>query len=89
MSRPRFLADHDLNEHIVSGVLRHEPLIGFLRVRDVGMASEPDAAILEFAHEQRLLIVSHDVTPCPRRLSSESIWASHFPVSLWCNRAYR
>ena len=29
MSRPRFLADHDLNEHIVSGVLRQEPLIDF------------------------------------------------------------
>jgi hypothetical protein len=24
MSRPRFLADHDLNEHIVYGVLRRE-----------------------------------------------------------------
>ena len=42
MSRPRFLADHDLNEHIVSGVLRQEPLIDFLRVRDLGMTMLPD-----------------------------------------------
>ena len=29
MSRPRFLADHDFNEHIVSGVLRLDPLVDF------------------------------------------------------------
>jgi hypothetical protein len=27
MSRPRFLADNDLNEHIVDGVLRREPTL--------------------------------------------------------------
>lgn len=27
MSRPRFLADHDLNEHIIDGVLRREPAL--------------------------------------------------------------
>jgi hypothetical protein len=31
MSRPRFLADHDLNEHIVDGTLRREPGVEFLR----------------------------------------------------------
>ncbi len=34
MSRPLFLADHDLYEHIVVGVLRREPAIEFLRVRE-------------------------------------------------------
>jgi hypothetical protein len=38
MSRPRFLADHDLNEHLVTGVLRREPTIEFLRVREVGLS---------------------------------------------------
>jgi len=57
MSRPAYLADHDLNEHIVSGVRRREPLIGFLRVRDVGMSRQPDEAILEFANEHRLVVV--------------------------------
>jgi hypothetical protein len=45
MSRPRFLADHDFNEHIVSGVLRLEPLVDFLRVRDIGMSTLPDTEI--------------------------------------------
>lgn len=35
MSRSQFLADHDLNEHIVTGALRQEPAMKFLRVRDL------------------------------------------------------
>jgi hypothetical protein len=65
MSRPRFLADHDLNEHIVTGVLRREPLIEFLRVRDVGMDTRSDAEILEYAERERWLVVSHDVNTMP------------------------
>ena len=47
MSRPRFLADHDLNEHIVQGVLRQEPSLEFVRVRNVGMSERSDEEILE------------------------------------------
>jgi hypothetical protein len=61
MSRPRFLADHDLNEHIVTGVLRREPAIEFSRVREFGLSGASDSAILEFAQRQGLLVVSHDV----------------------------
>jgi len=65
MSRPRFLADHDLNEHIIVGVLRREPAIEFLRVRDLGMSQASDEAVLEFAQRQGLLVVSHDVNTMP------------------------
>jgi hypothetical protein len=37
MSRPRFLADNDLNDAIVLGVLRREPAIEFKRPRDLGL----------------------------------------------------
>lgn len=37
----RGLADHDLNEHIIIGVLRREPVIGFIRSREVGLADRP------------------------------------------------
>ena len=40
MSRPRFLADNDLNEHIVDGVHRREPAIELMRARDVGMGNQ-------------------------------------------------
>jgi hypothetical protein len=53
MSRPRFLADHDFNEHIVSGVLRLEPLVDFLRVRDIGMSTLPDTEMDEIGRFHR------------------------------------
>jgi hypothetical protein len=65
MSRPRFLADHDLNEHIVAGVLRREPTTIFIRARDVGLAASPDAELLEYAAHQGVLVVSHDVNTMP------------------------
>lgn len=65
MSRPRFLADHDINEHIVLGVLRREPGIDFSRVRDVGMDTRSDAEVLEYAAHEGWLVVSHDVNTMP------------------------
>ena len=61
MSTIRFLADHDLNEHIVAGIHRREPAIEFLRVRDFGLQTRPDTEILDHAHREQLLVVSHDV----------------------------
>ena len=65
MSRPRFLADHDLNEHIVAGVLRREPVIEFVRIRELGMAEDADETILEYADREGFLVVSHDVNTMP------------------------
>jgi Domain of unknown function (DUF5615) len=65
MSRPRFLADHDLNEQIIDGVLRREPSIEFIRTRDVGLSDRPDPEILEYAATQDLIVVSHDVNTMP------------------------
>ncbi len=61
MSRPRFLANHDLTEAIVLGVSRREPAIEFQRLREVGMADRPDAEVLEYAAINGFLLVSHDV----------------------------
>ena len=46
MSRPRFLADHDLNEHIIDGVARREPGLECVRVRDLSLDSAPDGQVL-------------------------------------------
>ncbi|HKI18659.1 MAG TPA: hypothetical protein VKA15_12305 [Isosphaeraceae bacterium] len=56
MSRPQFLADHDLNEHIVTGVLRQEPALKFLRVRDLGMSKSTDEEVLEHADREGPLV---------------------------------
>ncbi len=65
MSRPRFLADHDLNEHIVTGVIRREPAVEFLRAREVGVASLTDREVIDYAVREGLVIVSHDVNTMP------------------------
>jgi hypothetical protein len=65
MSRPRFLADHDLNEHIVTGVLRREPVLACLRVRDLGLSEQSAAEVSAYAAGHRLLVVSHAVNTMP------------------------
>jgi len=65
MSRPRFLADHDLNEHIVTGVLRREPALEWVRVRAVGMNERADAEVLAYAADQGFLVVSHAINTMP------------------------
>ncbi|PYI84477.1 MAG: hypothetical protein DME26_13280 [Verrucomicrobia bacterium] len=65
MSRVRFLADHDLNEQIVTGVTRREPLIEFQRVREIRLSTAKDHEILEYASRQGFVVVSHDVNTMP------------------------
>jgi predicted nuclease of predicted toxin-antitoxin system len=61
MSRPRFLADNDLNDAIVRGTLRREPSIEFVRLRELGLEQHADRAVLEFASREHWIVVSHDV----------------------------
>ena len=79
MNRPRFLADHDLNEQIVVGVLRQEPLIEFFRLRSVGMNEWPDAKVLAFAASNSLLVVSHDVNTMPAAAYDRLTTGQTFP----------
>jgi hypothetical protein len=79
MSRPQFLADHDLNDHIVVGVLRQEPTIEFPRVRDLGLSKWADEEILGYAERERLLVVSHDVNTMPAAAFSRLAVGRSFP----------
>ncbi len=65
MSRPRFLADHDLNQRIIDGTLRREPTIEFIRARDVMLHDRSDPEVLEYAALHGFLVVSHDVNTMP------------------------
>jgi len=49
----------------VAGVLRREPAVEFLRVRELGMSRHAGEAILDFADREKLLVVSHDVNTMP------------------------
>jgi hypothetical protein len=61
MRHPRFLADQDLNDRIVDGVIRREPAAEILRLRDLGDRKWSDPEILEFAASNGFIVVSHDV----------------------------
>lgn len=65
MSRPGFLADHDLNEHMVFGVQRREPAAVFLRARDIGLQDAGDDEVLDYAAREGFIVVSHDVNTMP------------------------
>jgi hypothetical protein len=73
------LADHDLNEHIVAGVLRREPAVDFVRVREVGLSQQADEAVLEYAEQEKLVVVSHDVNTMPAAAYARVLAGNSFP----------
>jgi len=46
--RPRFQADADLNQKIVFGLRRREPLVDFLDARQGGLIGLPDHEVLSW-----------------------------------------
>lgn len=57
----RFLADENFNNQIIRGVLRRVPSVKFIRVQDTDLMGQPDPEVLEYALEQDLVLISHDV----------------------------
>jgi hypothetical protein len=66
----RFLADADLNEAIVSGVLRREPSLDFVTSHTSGLRRMSDPEVLALAAEQQRILVSHDVGTMPAHFST-------------------
>ncbi|MEM7807588.1 MAG: DUF5615 family PIN-like protein [Planctomycetota bacterium] len=66
MSRPRFLADHNLNDAIVSGLQERVPLADIERCRDLGLERVSDPDLLAWAAETGRIVVSHDVNTLAR-----------------------
>ncbi|MCX6359451.1 MAG: DUF5615 family PIN-like protein [Armatimonadetes bacterium] len=56
----RLLADEDLDNHLVRGVLRHTPGADIVRVQDVGLSGASDAEVLAWSAEQQRAVVTHD-----------------------------
>src|SRR4051812_43159838 len=61
MTRPRFLADHDLKHGILEGTFRRQPDLDFTRVSDFGLETHSDREVLSFAAREGRIVVSHDV----------------------------
>jgi hypothetical protein len=62
----RFQADADLNEDIVTGILRREPRVDFQTVTTAGLRSLSDSDVLILAAREGRVLVSHDRRTMPQ-----------------------
>jgi hypothetical protein len=61
----RYQADADLNQAIVTGVLRREPTIDFQTAFSAGLEGVKDPEVLAIAAQQERILVSHDRKTMP------------------------
>lgn len=62
----RLLADENLNNDIVRGLLRRKPDLDLVRVQDVGLSGADDPAVLDWAAQHGRVLITHDVTTITR-----------------------
>jgi len=58
--RIKFLADADLNQDVVKGVLRREPTVDFRTAASAGLRGLSDLEVLAFAASEGRVLVSHE-----------------------------
>ena len=61
MATPRFLADENIETATVRATHRLEPAVEFIALREAGLLEASDPEVLEYAYNQTLIVVSHDV----------------------------
>jgi Domain of unknown function (DUF5615) len=76
--RVRFLADANLNQHIVSAILRRAPEIDFKTAGAAALAGLDDVAVLSRAALEGRVLVSHDRSTMPAHFS-EFLKQGHSP----------
>lgn len=65
----RLLADADLNQAIVIGVLGREAALDFLTATQADLEGRSDPEVLEFAASHGRILVSHDTSTMPVHFS--------------------
>jgi predicted nuclease of predicted toxin-antitoxin system len=61
----RLLVDQNFNGHIVDGLMRRDPDLDLVHVRDVDLAAAPDPTILEWAAMQDRVLLTFDRRTIP------------------------
>ena len=61
----RLLADQNFNERIVRGLVRLQPALDVLHVRDIGLSAAADPVILERAAADGRVLLTHDRQTVP------------------------
>ncbi len=62
----KLLADENLDNTIIRGLLRRNPEIDIVRVQDVGLSGEDDPMVLEWAANEDRILLTHDVATITR-----------------------
>ncbi len=65
----KFQADADLNEDIVTGVLRQIPEIDFQTAKEAVLTGVPDENVLEIAALENRILVTHDRKTMPKHFA--------------------
>jgi hypothetical protein len=68
--RPRFQADADFNEEIVSALLRRHPELDFQTAEEGKIRGLPDPAVLTRAAEDGRILVTHDRRTMPTHFAN-------------------
>ena len=58
----RWLADENFNNDIVRGLRRRNQNIDIIRAQDIGLSGVSDELLLEWAAEQKRVLLTHDVS---------------------------
>lgn len=61
----RLLVDENFNNDAIYGLREKNPYLDVVRVQDVGLSGATDAEILEWAAQERRVLLSHDVATVP------------------------
>lgn len=81
----RFLADENLNNQIVRGVLQQNRDVDIVRVQDIGLLGKDDPTVLEWAAQNGRVVLTHDVatmiTFAYKRIEAELTMSGLFEVS--------
>lgn len=62
----KLLADENLDNTIIRGLLRRNPDIDIVRVQDIGLSGEDDPTVLEWAADEGCILLTHDVATITR-----------------------
>ena len=66
----RYQADADLNEDIVSGILRRAPEIDFKTASEANLAGIQDETVLTIAANENRILITHDRKTMPRHFAN-------------------
>lgn len=60
------VADEDLDNRIIRGLLRRAPELDVVRVQDAGLSGADDPTVLEWAAREERVLLTHDVATMTR-----------------------